>query len=99
MHACDSEHEHTKFKSSSSTSTLRAHLARFHLDEWIEHCDKEGIPTRWKETEAAVHSYHRKHGQNTGSKSQSSERKKFSNEAFVDALAEFIIQDDQVRSN
>ena len=82
MHACNSEHECTKFKSSSLTSTLWAHLARFHLDKWIEHCNKEGIPTRWKETEAAVHSY-----------------KKFSNEAFVDALAEFIIQDDQVQSN
>ena len=99
LHACDPEHERTKFKSSSSTSTLRAHLARFHLDEWVKHCDKEGIPTKWKETEAAMNSYRRKHGQSSGTNSQSSERKQFSNEAFVDALAEFIIQDDQVRLN
>lgn len=38
-------------------STLQVHLAQFHLDDWVKHCDKEGIPTKWKETEAAVNSY------------------------------------------
>ena len=80
-------------------TTLWAHLAQFHLDEWVKHCDKGGIPTKWKETKAAVNSYRWKHGQNSGTNSQSSEQKQLSNEAFVDALAEFIIQDDQVQLN
>ena len=51
---------------------------------------------KWKDTEAAVNSYHQKHGQKSES-SKPTERNKFSNEAFVDALAAFIVQDDQVR--
>ena len=51
---------------------------------------------KWKDTEVAVNSYHQKHGQKSES-SKPTERKKFSNEAFVDALAAFIVQDDQVR--
>ena len=80
-------------------STLQVHLAQFHLGDWVKHCDKEGIPTKWKETEAAVNSYQWKHSQNSGTNSQLSEQKQFSNKAFVDALAEFIIQDDQVWLN
>lgn len=96
IHASNSEHERTTFKPGSSTTTLRAHLSRFHLDEWVEYCDKHGIPTKWKDTEAAVNSYRQKHGQKSES-SKPTEHKKFSNEAFVDALAAFIVQDDQVR--
>lgn len=99
LHACNSEHKWTKFKSSSLMSTLQVHLAWFHLDDWVKHCDKEGIPTKWKETEAAVNSYQWKHSQNSGTNSQLGEQKHFSNKAFVDALAEFIIQDDQVWLN
>ena len=50
---------------------------------------------KWKDTEAAVNSYHQKHGQKLESL-KPTEHKKFSNEAFVDALAAFIVQDDQV---
>ena len=96
MHASNSKHECTTFKPGNSTTTLRAHLSRFHLDEWVEYCDKHSIPMKWKDTKAAVNSYRQKHGQKSES-SKPTERKKFSNEAFVDALAAFIVQDDQVR--
>ena len=68
----------------------------FHLNEWVEYCDKHGIPTKWKDTEAATNSYCQKYGQKSKS-SKPTECKKFSNEAFVDALVAFIVQDDQVQ--
>ena len=97
MHASNSEHECTTFKPGNSTTTLRAHLSRFHLDEWVEYCDKRSIPMKWKDTEVAVNSYHQKHGQKLESL-KPTEHKKFSNKAFVDALAAFnVLESEQLQ--
>jgi hypothetical protein len=79
------------------TGTLRQHLCKFHLDEWVDECDKHGYKITAKEAQAAVDTYRRRKGQTRAQASTNpGPRKKYSNEAFVDALAEFIIADDQV---
>jgi hypothetical protein len=65
---------------------------------WVEGCDQLKIPIKAKEAAKFVDTYcvrkHQKIG-NT-SNSEPGKRKPFSQEAFVDAIVEFIVGDDQV---
>jgi hypothetical protein len=97
MHSADPEEPRSQFSTSTSTGTLRQHLLKFHLDEWVQECDKHGVQITAKDARDAVQSYRRRKGQNRDqANADPGPRKKYSNEAFVDALAEFIISDDQV---
>jgi hypothetical protein len=97
LHSADPDEPRSQFSTSTGTGTLRQHLCKFHLDEWVDECDKHGYKITAKEAQAAVDSYRRRKGQTrVQAGTDPGPRKKYSNEAFVDALAEFIIADDQV---
>ncbi|KAH9920264.1 hypothetical protein B0H21DRAFT_668206, partial [Amylocystis lapponica] len=83
----------------TGTGPLRRHLYERHADDWISRCDQLHIPITAKEAQPAVADYRRRQGQNNTSTSHSGQpvlRRPFSNEAFVDAIIEFIVADDQV---
>lgn len=97
LHSADPDEPRSQFSTSTGTGTLRQHLCKFHLDDWVDECDKHGYKITAKEAQAAVDSYRRRKGQTRAQTSANpGPRKKYSNEAFVDALAKFIIADDQV---
>ncbi|KAI0042415.1 hypothetical protein FA95DRAFT_1465474, partial [Auriscalpium vulgare] len=64
---------------------------------WVASCDKSGITITAKEAQDAVDTYRgqRNSAQSRDSAEQSLPRPPFTNEAFVDALVEFIVADDQ----
>jgi hypothetical protein len=88
-----------KFSKKTATGPLRKHLFETHLDAWISGCDELSIKILAKEAQPAVEGYRRQKGQTyTSPESDSTKRKPYSKEAFVDAIIEFIAGDDQVRS-
>jgi hypothetical protein len=80
---------------------LRRHLYENHLDSWVLGCDKLDIPiANSKEAQRYVAEYRKRHGQgNTNGPERTDERRRFSQEAFVDAVMEFIVADDQVSNS
>ncbi|KAJ7155918.1 hypothetical protein C8R43DRAFT_884280, partial [Mycena crocata] len=65
---------------------------------WIAACDQLKIPITAKEALPTVEDYRRRQSQQSPGSSSSGNRKAqrpFSHEAFVDALVEFIVGDDQ----
>lgn len=97
-HAADSAQPLSRFKTSTATGPLRQHLSKLHLEEWIEGCDQGGIKITAQEAQEHVEAYRKERGQNTAASDAffSGERRKYSSEAFVDALAAFVVADDQV---
>ncbi|KAJ7833431.1 hypothetical protein B0H14DRAFT_3142591, partial [Mycena olivaceomarginata] len=98
QHATDALIGTTKFAKLTSTGVLRKHLYEHHIDAWVEGCDQLKIPIKAKEAARFVDTYHMRKHQKTGNTSNSEpgkERRPFSQEAFVDAIVEFIVGDDQ----
>ncbi|KAJ7255520.1 hypothetical protein B0H12DRAFT_1016416, partial [Mycena haematopus] len=65
---------------------------------WVEGCDQLKIPIKAKEAAKYVDAYRVRKSQKTGGASNSEPGKKrtpFSQEAFVDAIVEFVVGDDQ----
>jgi hypothetical protein len=89
LHETDPSHTITTFGMKTATGTLRRHLIECHLDAWIDRCNKLGIKIKAKLAIRAIDEHQQ-------AKSSSSGRIEFSKEAFVDALAAFIVADDQV---
>ena len=88
------------FSLKTGTGVLRRHLFEHHIDSWIEGCDKLRIPITAKEAQRAVTDYRRRKGQaNTNSTENAKPGRPFSQEAFVDAIVEFVVSDDQVCDN
>ncbi|KAJ7884388.1 hypothetical protein B0H14DRAFT_2564440 [Mycena olivaceomarginata] len=94
-------HPHVKataFSLNTSSGTMRKHLYERHADEWISGCDQLGIPITAKDAQPAVEKFRQRYGQQSGTGGTTSGakgRRPFSHEAFVDALVEFIVGDDQ----
>jgi hypothetical protein len=86
LHETDPSHTLTTFGMKTATGTLRRHLIECHLDAWIDRCDKLGIKIKAKMAIRAIDE----------ARSSSSARIEFTKEALVDALAAFIVADDQV---
>ena len=85
------------FSLKTATGVLRRHLYDHHADSWIEGCDKLRIPITAKDAQRAVLDYRRRNGQASANNTDSSQtRHPFSHEAFVDAIIEFVVADDQV---
>lgn len=83
------------------SGVLRKHLYETHLDAWVSGCDQLKITIKAKEAKQHVDDYRRRKEQTTGAAPNSEPGKKrtqFSQEAFVDAIVEFIVGDDQVHS-
>lgn len=98
-HAANPAEPPSRFNTSTATGPLRQHLFKVHLEEWVETCDKEDIKIVASEAREHVEAYRKERGASTtapGGHFPNVERRKYSSEAFVDALAAFIIADDQV---
>jgi hypothetical protein len=76
----------------TSTTTLRKHLcSETHIDKWIAECKRLGIQITAKEAVETIAAY-----QGVAPNHQASSRPQFTQERFIDAIAEFIIATDQV---
>ena len=86
-----------RYGKATGTTVLRKHLADAHINVWVPACDKLNIDIKAKEVDEVIVSYRRQQGQATlQSTSSAGARATFSKEAFVDAITEFIVADDQV---
>ncbi|KAK6992491.1 ribonuclease H-like domain-containing protein, partial [Favolaschia claudopus] len=86
------------FASSTSTGVLRRHLFEHHLDAWVEGCDRLKIPITAQDALLRVNEYRARKNQATSGGSTSASDKKrtpFTQDAFVDAIVEWIVSDDQ----
>lgn len=97
MHATNPAHKITDYGTKTGTSVLRKHLYDKHIDSWVQACDHLSISITAQAALPAVNKYRRKHGQaeeaTTGTQGTP---RAFSSAAFLDALVEWIVADDQV---
>lgn len=96
--AADPRSKPTTFSKSTSSGILRKHLYEHHLDVWVAGCDHLKISIKAKEAKPYVEDYRaRTECRTAGSHPEPPEKRtQFSQEAFVDAIVEFIVGDDQV---
>ena len=92
IHNTDPSHHVTNFSSTTSTSNLWKHLFTDHIEKWITSCEKLHISI----TAAAAVEAIRLFRKEPATTSLESERPKYSKEAFIDAVVDFIVGDDQV---
>ncbi|KAF7372427.1 HAT family dimerization domain-containing protein [Mycena venus] len=105
-HATDPHTATTKFSASTSSGVYRKHLYENHIEAWVEGCDQLKISIKAKEAKKHVEAYRaHKHQKTAGEKSnpeQGKQRTPFSQEAFVDALVDFIsinvVENEQLRA-
>lgn len=81
------------YGSSTATGTLRKHLFSCHIQDWLSECKKLQIRITAKDALAAIIAF-----QGTRNESHTQQRPKFTQEHFINALAEFIVATDQVYS-
>ena len=80
------------YKKTSSTTTLRNHLlTKPHIDAWIAECKRLGIQITAQNAVEAIAAH-----QGVAPDYQASPRPQFTQEHFIDAIAEFIVATDQV---
>jgi hypothetical protein len=86
------------FAMSTGTSVKRQHLVDCHINTWISNCDRLKIPITAKAAQDAVRDYRTRQGQAYSQPLSTNPiaRAPFSQDAFVDAIMNFIIADDQV---
>jgi len=88
----------TRYGKKTSTTVRRNHLCESHPSAWITACDKLGIDITAKGAQNTVRNYRKQHNQASSAADPENLRKHFTPEAFVDAIVDFIISDDQVKS-
>jgi hypothetical protein len=71
---------------------MRRHFIDNHTDVWIAACDDLNIEITAQEAQIAIAEYRKRPGRTK----LDDVRLEYSKEAFVDALAKFIIAEDQV---
>jgi hypothetical protein len=64
-----------------------------HIEKWISECERLQLTIRAKDALEAIAKF-----QGTRVESQTEQRLKFTQESFINALAEFIVATDQVYS-
>ena len=101
QHSVDATFEVFGFSCETGTSSLRAHLMKYHLAQWVDSCDQFKILITTEIAKHTIASYRASKGQSSSQSTSSKERLEdiceYSYEAFVDAITQFIIADDQVR--
>lgn len=88
------------FSLTTGTDPLRKHLIDHHVNTWIAACDKLEIKITAKSAQRAVTDYRQRQGESSQSSPDAKAKNgspPFSQEAFVDAIVEFIVANDQVR--
>jgi hypothetical protein len=88
----DPDNKVSTFKHSTSVSILRKHLYKNHIEQWVTTCDKLKIPITAKSAEEPVRIFRKEPAPSL----LESERPTYSKEAFVNAIVDFIVGDDQV---
>ncbi len=83
-----------KYKKSTSTTSLRPHIERYHLDLYLQVAKEKG----WKISLPGLKSQAQSQAASDASASQVGQSAQFSEEIFHQYLLNFIIVDDQVRS-
>lgn len=86
----------TRYGKKTSTTVRRSHLCESHTGAWIDACDKLGINITAKGAQNTVWNYWKQHNQASSAADPEDLRKPFTPQAFVDAIVEFIVSDDQV---
>ena len=87
------DHKVSTFGLTTSVSVLRKHLYnKNHIEKWVTTCDELKIPITAKSAEEPVRLFRKE----PAPSSLESERPTYSKEAFVDAIVEFVVGDDQV---
>ncbi|KAF8970639.1 hypothetical protein BDZ97DRAFT_1652336, partial [Flammula alnicola] len=95
-HALNPQYMVMQYGMKTSTTVRRAHLCESHPNAWIAACDKLGIDITAKSAQNTVRDYRKRHNQASSARDPEDLRKHFTPEAFVDAIVDFIISDDQV---
>lgn len=95
-HTVNPTHEVFSYSFGTGVSTLRAHLVNEHIEQWVESCDKFKIPITAEAAKGPVANYRASGGASAPSSDRPPNIREYSYEAFVDAITEFIIADDQV---
>jgi len=80
-----------KYKKLSSTTTLCNHLLSNHIDIWIAECERLGVQITAQHAAEVIAAH-----QGVTLDHQASSRPQFTQECFLDAIAEFIVATDQV---
>jgi len=100
QHTINSSVDEISFASTTGTSALRKHLTDYHISAWVEGCDKLEVLITAAAIKYQVTQYWlwqgSRQGQQTCSDSSTPQPQAYSKEAFVDALVEWIVGDDQV---
>jgi hypothetical protein len=81
------------YSKTTSTGTLRKHLYMSHPQLWVSECKRLGLTIRAKEALGAIAAF-----QDTRGEPHTQSRQRFTQEGFINAIAEFIIANDQVCS-
>ena len=82
----------------TGTTVLRTHLCNEHLGPWVDGCDKFKIPIVAKTFQDRVDEYRKANGRiHARQEDPTLPTRAYSREAFIDAIVEWIIADDQVR--
>jgi hypothetical protein len=101
-HVSNSHVKVQPFKKTTGTTVLRNHLANEHIENWVKTCDKFKISITAQVAQKAVNAYRQQRGQPQESANHSEgpvpHVREYSREAFVDAIVEWIVADDQVCS-
>lgn len=92
------------YKTTSSTTTYRTHLSTAHPNSWVEACDHLGIPISGKNFQPLVEKIRKQLANasrnapvsGTDAEANAAPRIPFSTEAFLDAIIDFVVADDQV---
>ena len=91
-HAADPDHHVATFATTTSTSNMRKHLFTDHVAEWAKSCEDLHIPI----TSIAAINAIRKFCKEPAATPLESERPQYAKEAFIDAIVDFVVGDDQV---
>lgn len=86
----------TAFRKCTATGTIRRHLYENHLPEWVQICDRLRIPITAKLAVPLVEEYRLAQDPSYVEARPEDLRREFTKEAFVEAVVEWIISDDQV---
>jgi len=73
-------------------SNVRKHLVNFHLEEWAHACQSLKIPIHGADAKLAI----RKFKNMPEPTDLEAGRPQYSKDAFVNAIADFVVGDDQV---
>jgi hypothetical protein len=90
-----------KYGLKTGTGTLRKHLFEHHADDWISACDTQKIPITAKEAQPILADYRARQGMSAEGVPDAhtpGQRRTYTPDGFVEAIVEWIVADDQVRS-